>query len=385
MSDESRKPPTPRVQVIRRPASTQAPVRPVPVVPVPVPVPVVPVVPRSAAASPPKTPVRPLAPLSPLSATTVPRLGPAGSRASPVQVVSGVVSASARAATARPAPLRGGPRSSAPRAPPTTEAIAALAKRERVPSRIAKGELEGKMKCRVWKKLHAEEATRFDQAWTLVETNPDLELADAFGVVQSGLSVPEFLARRARAKKREAIKQARATVAPETVDAFVRRFVDEHLEAAFVLGERTILDVLKDVQPVSFELERTGRLEKLNVVALATRGTWERLLPGLERDPRLSHKPAPVARQPARRPVNDPRPFLEHVGQHVTIQLRNGLTLSFPLHAVGPFDVLLGDDAAEVFVPLHAMLSWAPSPSDAEATPAEAVTSSGTPASGSPD
>ena len=87
------------------------------------------------------------------------------------------------------------------------------------------------MKCRMWKKLHAEEATRFDQAWALVETNPGLDLADAFGVVQSGLTVPEFLARRARAKKREAIKQARATVATETVDGFVNRFVEQHPEA----------------------------------------------------------------------------------------------------------------------------------------------------------
>jgi hypothetical protein len=233
-----------------------------------------------------------------------------------------------------------------------------LARKERVPNRIAKGELEGKMKCRVWKKLHAEEATRFDQAWTLLETNPDLELADAFGVVQSGLTVPEFLARRTRAKKREAIKQARATVAPEIVDQFVNRFIEGHLEAAFVLGERTILDVLKDVQPVAFELERTGRVEKLNVVALATRATWERLLPTLDRDPRLSHKPAPVARQPARRPVNDPRPFLEQVGQIVTINLRNGLSVRLPLRGVGPFDVLLGTEVEELFVPLHAIMSW---------------------------
>lgn len=233
-----------------------------------------------------------------------------------------------------------------------------MAKRERVPNRIAKGELEGKMKCRVWKKLHAEEATRFDQAWVLAEANADLELADAFGVVQSGLSVPEFLARRARAKKREAIKEARATVATELVDGFVNRFVEEHLEAAFVLGERTILDVLKEVQPVAFELERTGRVEKLNVVALATRGIWERMLPTLDRDPRLSHKPAPVARQPARRPVNDPRPFLEHVGKVITVNLRNGLSTHLTLRGVGPFDVLLGTEADELFVPLHAMMSW---------------------------
>ena len=35
-----------------------------------------------------------------------------------------------------------------------------------MPYRIARGDLEGKMKCRIWKKLHAEEAKRFDQAFT---------------------------------------------------------------------------------------------------------------------------------------------------------------------------------------------------------------------------
>ncbi len=360
MSDESRKPPAPRVQVIRRPAS-QAPVRPVPVTPV---VPVMPVVPRVAPIPVPRAVVSPVSPVVPAPASPVVPRSPQGVTPRPAPVVQVasvspfVVERATRPLGARSSSLRGPPRSSTPRAPPTTEAIAALAKRERVPNRIAKGELEGKMKCRVWKKLHAEEATRFDQAWVLAEANADLELADAFGVVQSGLSVPEFLARRARAKKREAIKEARATVATELVDGFVNRFVEEHLEAAFVLGERTILDVLKEVQPVAFELERTGRVEKLNVVALATRGIWERMLPTLDRDPRLSHKPAPVARQPARRPVNDPRPFLEHVGKVITVNLRNGLSTHLTLRGVGPFDVLLGTEADELFVPLHAMMSW---------------------------
>jgi hypothetical protein len=278
-----------------------------------------------------------------------------------VQVVSGIAPPAER--MPRPSGARFGssrppPRSSVPRPPPTAEAVAALARRERVPARIAKGELEGKMKCRIWKKLHGEEATRFDRAWVLVEAHTDLDLADAFGVVQSGLSVPEFLARRARAKKREAIKHARATVAAEATDRFVNRMVEEHLDVAFVLGERTILDVLKTIQPVAFELDRTGRIEKLNIVLVTRRQTWERLLPSLERDSRLSHKPTPVARQPARRPINDPRPFLEHVGKVITLNLRNGLSFKLPLQAVGPFDVLLDAEGEELFIPLHAMVSW---------------------------
>lgn len=228
-----------------------------------------------------------------------------------------------------------------------------------MPNRIAKGELEGKMKCRIWKKLHAEEAMRFDQAWTLLEATPGLDLADAFGIVQSGMSVEEFKARRARAKRREAIKEARSTVAAEAIDGFVNARIADKSELAFVMGERTVLDVMTAVAPVSFTGERTGQHEKLHVVVLTRKSTWDVLLPKLERDPRLAQKPASVARQPARRPVSDPRGFLPHVGKTVVLQLRNGVKLEQPLLAVGPFDVLLGTPGDELFVPLHAMLSWA--------------------------
>ncbi|MEW6430557.1 MAG: hypothetical protein AB1730_03520 [Myxococcota bacterium] len=227
-----------------------------------------------------------------------------------------------------------------------------------MPARIAKGDLEGKMKCRVWKKLHAEEAKRFDQAYAVMAANPGLDLADAFGVVQSGLSVAEFQARRARAKKREAIKAARATVSGTAVDELVARWQADKAELAIVMGERTALDVITEVQPVAFVLERAGRVEKLNVVAVARRATWDALLPSLSRDPKLAQKPPAVARQPARRPVNDPRTFLDHVGRAITIHLRNGLTVTAKLLAVGPFDVLVGAPGEELFVPLHAMLSW---------------------------
>jgi hypothetical protein len=246
-----------------------------------------------------------------------------------------------------------------PRPPPTPEQIAELAKRERVPARIARGDLEGKMKCRIWKKLHAEEAKRFDQAYTVMEANPGLELADAFGVVQSGLPVTDFQARRARAKKREAIKSARATVSGEAVDGLVAGWQAQKAELAVVMGERTALDSIAEVQPVAFVLERAGRVEKLNVVLVARKVTWDALLPTLSRDPKLSQKPPPVARQPARRPVSDPQPFLAHVGRQLTVSLRNGLTVQGSLRAVGPYDVLLGAPGDELFVPLHAMLGWA--------------------------
>lgn len=218
------------------------------------------------------------------------------------------------------------------------------------------------MKCRIWKKLHAEEAKRFDQAWTLLEAHPGLDLADAFGIVQSGLSVDEFLARRARARRREAIKEARATVDGTPIDAFISARIAEGSELSIVMGERTALDVLTGVAPVSFTTARGGQLEKLQVVLLARRATWELLLPTLEREPKLSQKPAPVARQPARRPVSDPRPFLEHVGATLALQLRNGIKLQQTLLAVGPFDLLLGSPGQELFVPLHALVHWSALP-----------------------
>jgi hypothetical protein len=214
------------------------------------------------------------------------------------------------------------------------------------------------MKCRIWKKLHQEEARRFDQAFTLLEQHPHLDLAEAFGVVQSGLPVDDFLARRARAKKRDEVKKARSAVAGELIDAFIQELIQSKAELSIVLGERTVLDVLKGVQPVSFEGERTGRIEKIHIVLVASRQTWDALSSTVERDPRLSQKPTPVARQPSRRPVNDPRPLLEALGKPIKLLLRNGLTLVQPLLAVGPYDVLVGHDDAKLFIPLHAMLSW---------------------------
>ncbi len=361
------------VQVIRRgPAPTSQPGAPVPA-PVaprgPVPAPVRPVV----AVKPQGAPRPPPAP-APLPAPG--EAPPSESAPSPGPVIStGTVSVTRptsfaprpsgpRAPRAGPGGARPGGRppfrSGPPRPPPTADEIAVLARKERVPNRIAKGELEGKMKCRIWKKLHAEEARRFEQAWVLVDKTPGLDISDAFGVVQSGMPVDDFLKRRARVKKKEEVKQARSAVEPQGIDGFIAELVKTSTELSFVLGERTFLDVIRGVQPVAFDLERSGPTPKLNVVLMTRRTTWERLAPTLERDPRLSQKPATVSRQPAKRPVSDPRPFAEHVGQTIKVQLRNGIALTAPLLAVGPFDVLLGEVGEEFFVPLHAMLSWSP-------------------------
>ncbi|WP_228565579.1 hypothetical protein [Myxococcus sp. AB036A] len=266
----------------------------------------------------------------------------------------------------------GGFRPSTPRPPPTPEQIQALAVRERVPARIAKGELEGKMKCRIWRKLHAEEAKRFDQVYELMGQTPSLSLGDAFGVLQSGMTVAEFMARKERTQRKAAIKQARGEVENAVVADFLAGLISDKAEVSVVLAERSLLDTLQAEEPIAFTLERTGRLEKLQVVLLARRTDWERLLPGLERDAKLTQKPSAVARQPDKRPHSDPRAFLDHIGQTVRMVLRNGITLQLPLMRVGRFDLLLGEEGHEVFVPLHALLRFEPvtSTSD-ESAPAD--------------
>ena len=244
------------------------------------------------------------------------------------------------------------------RAPPTEAEINALARRERVPYRIARGDLEGKMKCRIWRKLHAEEAQRFDQVYELMAKIPGLALADAFGILQSGLTPDEYKARRERTQRRVAVRHARGEVTNTAVERYLAALGTEKAELSVVLGERTMLDVLVGSEPIAFHFERSGRVEKLQVVLLARRQVWERLSGGLIRDPKLAQKPVAVVRQPERRPVADPRPFLTKVGTTLSLVLRNGIRLSLPLQAVGSFDLLLGDSEPELFVPLHAILEW---------------------------
>jgi hypothetical protein len=231
--------------------------------------------------------------------------------------------------------------------------VLALAHKEHVPYRIARGDLEGKMKCRVWRKLHAEEAKRFDQAYGLMQQHPELSLADAFALVQSGMTIEELKSRRDRTQKKAAVKEARGSVSGEAVDAFLQGLIAEKAEVSVVLGDRTLVDVLVGTEPIAFKLERSGRLEKLQVVLLARRAVWDPLGPTLERDQKLAQKPLPIVRQPERRPFSDPRAFLGDLGKTLDITLRNGLRLQHPLQAVGPFDLIFGPAGSELFVPLH--------------------------------
>ncbi len=227
-----------------------------------------------------------------------------------------------------------------------------------MPARIAKGELEGKMRARVWRKLHAEEAKRFDQVYALMDATPGLDLPDAFGAVQSGLTPAEFLARKARTQKKAQVKEARGSVVGEQVNGFVDALVQEKAELAIVLAERTLLDVLTKVEPVAFTFEKAGRVEKLQVVVMGRRAVWEKQAATVDRDTKLAQKPAAVVRQPEKRPVSDPRPFVDLVGRTLDLTLRNGLRFVLPLRGTGPFDLLLGAQDEVLFVPLHAILRW---------------------------
>ena len=214
------------------------------------------------------------------------------------------------------------------------------------------------MRARVWRKLHAEEAKRFDQAYALMGQHAGLDLAEAFGLLQSGLTLEQFRARQARTRAKATVKEARSAVSKDRVDGWLAESAEAKVPLAFVLADRTLLDVLLSTHPVAFVLERSGRVEKLAVCAVARRVTWDVLLPRLARDARLAQKPVPVAREPDRRPHSDPRPFLPAVGQRIRLGLRNGFTLEDTLLSVGPYDLLLGAEGTEVLVPLHALLSW---------------------------
>src|SRR5271165_6220103 len=260
---------------------------------------------------------------------------------------------SARGPATRPPPGR-----RPPSQPPTPAQVQALAIRERVPARIARGELDGKMKARVWRKLHAEEARRFDEAYQLMAHTPGLALEDAFALLQSGLSVEELRARRARTARRVDLREARRGVSAELIDRWLLQRIQDKAPLAAVLADRTVLDILTGVQPLALVLERSGRVEKLQVVLLARAHSWEQAQPSLPRDARLAQHPAPVAREPDRRPVSDPRPLLEHTGKNVRLELRNGLAVDRPLLAVGPYDLLVGAEGEEFLVPLHALMAF---------------------------
>jgi hypothetical protein len=42
------------------------------------------------------------------------------------------------------------------------------------------------------------------------------------------------------------------------------------------------------------------------------------------------------------------------------MMLRNGISVTLKVVAVGPYDLIVGDKSNRILVPLHALVAWAP-------------------------
>jgi hypothetical protein len=238
--------------------------------------------------------------------------------------------------------------------------VDALARSERVPARIARGALEGRMPCKIWRKLHAEEARRFDEAYALLAQHPGLGLQEAFGLAQAGITLEEWKERREKAGKKQAVRSARAGLSNEAIASWFAAAVAKAGPLWVMEADRAREDVLTAEAPVELTFSGAGRLEKLRVLLLGPVDAWRALEPTLAREAGLAARPAPLHRQPEKRPVTDARPLSPHVGAPVQLLLRNGWRLSLPLRAVGPFDLLVGSAEEPLLVPLHGLVGWAP-------------------------
>ena len=224
--------------------------------------------------------------------------------------------------------------------------------------RIARGELAGKMKCRIWKKLHPESAKRFSQAYDFLSKHPELSLAEAVSAAESEMPIDQFLARHKTKEDKRRVAAARTEIPQAPIDAFLQEFIDRGEELAFVLGKPVRRGRLSAVKPTLFILEGDERLRKIDVVLLTTAKHWATIASTLPRNSELAARPPPVPLEPSQRQVHDARPMIAAVGQQIQVALRNGLVVADELQAAGPYDVLLGRGETTLLVPLHAMLSW---------------------------
>lgn len=245
--------------------------------------------------------------------------------------------------------------------------IAELAQRARVPQRIARGELLYGMTCEAWRQLNTEEAARFDRSYALFESATNITIEHAIDLEQRGVT-PESLSahlaeRDAAAQRREKDRQLRAArqIVPDTaVHEFRRNLIAKKTRLAVVLCDRVLADRLTHVEGLSLRFAEAGDVPALDVVALGALKAWEELRPLATFDKHLLASPSPVHPQPSRRIAADPRPFLVHVGQRLTLTLRNGIIVPVRVTAVGPYDLIVGDEPDRILVPLHALAAWAP-------------------------
>jgi hypothetical protein len=156
-----------------------------------------------------------------------------------------------------------------------------------------------------------------------------------------------------------AVLEARSTISNAPVEEYLRRVIAGRVELTVTTDKETLNAVLTKDDGTRFVFDPRGEMRKLRVIFLAPHSASGRYVP-TSIDPALAPRPASVADQPQARPVFDPRPFVPHVGKLIEATLRNGMTFRLPLVAVGRFDLLMGTSGEELFVPLHAVLSWHP-------------------------
>jgi hypothetical protein len=240
---------------------------------------------------------------------------------------------------------------------PQLEKIYALARRERVPLRIARGEIEGGMPSHRWRKLHPDEAHRFERVYELIEKFPSLTLDGALSLVATGKDPAEYLARKARPSPKAQLLEGRRAISNAPVAAYLRRLIAERVEVSVAAGARVFEDVLLEDLPTQFRFEREGAVNKIEVVSMAARTAMSGYAPS-NVDPVLEVHPVRIRDAPEARPVADPRPLAALIGQTVELSLRHGFSYRLPLVAAGAFDLLLGVPGQELLVPLHAILRW---------------------------
>ena len=159
-------------------------------------------------------------------------------------------------------------------AKPTDEAIAALARKAGAPIRIARLELEGDGSCTGWRRENPKDAAIYDQAYILVDAMPDLKLELALSLARTGATPESMRAEQAERAENARLKDARATVPGKPIDAFRKDLMTSKAELLIVLGERVVTDHLSRVDRLAIELEKTGSVAALDIVAVGSSKAW---------------------------------------------------------------------------------------------------------------
>jgi hypothetical protein len=213
------------------------------------------------------------------------------------------------------------------------------------------------MTCREWRNREPEEANRYSRAYDVVAKFPGVHLDTALSLVATGQDPAEYLARKSKPSPKASVLASRRAVSNAEVAAFLQRLVANRVQVSVTLASSTFTDVLIEDLPTEFRFERSGPTEKLQIVTMTESSVASQYSP-TKIDPQLAAQPAPISPAPTSRPVNDPRLFQPHIDETIGVILRNGATYQLRLVAVGPYDLLLGKAGQELFVPLHALMSW---------------------------